>query len=222
MMIIICGAGSKLAKHSIEYLSKSHELVTISRFEKYSGNNITNFNVKNYSELPDILKTLKAKDYVWINFVAHSSNDLLVNTTNENLDIDQDLNFNINFQASKILIPSMIQHKFGRFIFISSSRALDGDIGIFSYKLGKKANLTLQEQIVMEYSRFGITANTLSLGFYDTKLWQSLGEKLKSKLLKRVPTQKLSDPSCIAPVIELIINHPTINNNVFKLDDGFR
>ena len=221
-MIIICGAGSKLAKHSIEYLSKRHELVTISRFEKYSGNNITNFNVKNYSELPDILKTLKAKDYVWINFVAFRSQDLLAHTNQEILQKDRELNFDINFDAAKILLPSMISNKFGRFIFISSTQALAGDVGTFSYTLGKKANLTLQDQIVLEYSRFGITANTLSLGFYDTKLWQSLDEKLKSKLLKRVPTQKLSDPSCIAPVIELIINHPTINNNVFKLDDGFR
>ena len=145
-----------------------------------------------------------------------------MNTDNASLIKDQDLNFNINFQASKILIPKMIANKYGRFIFISSSRALLGDIGIFSYSYGKRANLSLQNQIVIEYSRFGITANTLSLGFFDTKLWQSLDKKIRNNLLKRVPSGKLSDPSSIAPTIELIINNPTINNNVLKLDDGFK
>ena len=61
-MIIICGAGSKLAKNTIQYLSKNHNLVTISRFEKYSGKNITNINVENYNDVPNIIKELAEKN----------------------------------------------------------------------------------------------------------------------------------------------------------------
>ena len=204
-MIIICGAGSKLAKNTIQYLSKNHNLVTISRFEKYSGKNITNINVENYNDVPNIIKELAEKNYVWVNFVAHSSNNLLVNTDNASLIKDQDLNFNINFQASKILIPKMIANKYGRFIFISSSRALLGDIGIFSYSYGKRANLSLQNQIVIEYSRFGITANTLSLGFFDTKLWQSLDKKIRNNLLKRVPSGKFLTQLLLHQLLNLLL-----------------
>jgi len=221
-MIIICGAGSKLAKHTIKNLSNKYEIVAISRNEKHEGKNITNINLRDYSELSNILKSLNGKNYVWINFVAHSSNNLLVNSDKLSLLKDQDLNFSTNFLSSKILIPKMIANKYGRFIFISSSRALQGDVGIFSYSLGKRSNLSLQDQIVMEYSRFGITANTLSLGFFNTKLWQKLDEKLKKNLLNRVPNKRLSDPACIAPTIELLINQPSLNNNILKLDDGFR
>ena len=88
--------------------------------------------------------------------------------------------------------------------------------------MGKRSNLILQNQIVIEYSRFGITANTLSLGFFDTNLWNRLDDKLKKNLLNKVPTKRLSDPACIAPTIELLINQPSLNNNILKLDDGFR
>ena len=221
-MIIICGAGSKLAKHTIKNLSDKYEIIAISRNEKHKGKNITNINIQNYDDLPEIIENLSGKNYVWINYVAYIRNELFLNVSNEDLKEDQKINFDINFNVSKILIPKMINDKFGRFIFISSSGALQGDVGIFSYSLGKRSNLSLQDQIVMEYSRFGITANTLSLGFFDTKLWNRLDDKLKKNLLNRVPNKRLSDPACIAPTIELLINQPSLNNNILKLDDGFR
>ena len=221
-MIIVCGDGSELAKNVIHQLSINHKVLAISRHEHYEGKNITSVNIDNYSNINNIIENINSDKIVWINFVAHSNDNLLVNTSEEDLVYDFELNFKLNFRASKTLLPKMIANKFGRFIFISSSRALKGDVGIFSYSLGKKATHTLQNQLVNEYSRFGITANTLSLGYYDTNLWNQMPDKIKSNLMKSTPTKKLSDPNCIAPNIELIIKYATMNNNVIKLDDGFQ
>jgi NAD(P)-dependent dehydrogenase (short-subunit alcohol dehydrogenase family) len=221
-MIIVSGAGSGLAKVVIPELSRKHEIIAISRSQKYEGKNIISINLKDYSEIRDVIGEIDASEISWINFAAHSNNSLLVNLPEEKFLQDFDVNFRLNFEATQILLPKMIASKFGRFIFISSSRALKGDIGTFSYSCGKRASGVLQEQIVKEYSRFGITANTLSLGFYDTNLWNNLKESVKKRLLQNTPTGKLSDSTCIAPTIELLIQHPTINNNVIKLDDGFQ
>jgi len=221
-MIIVCGAGSGLAKITIDELSKRHKILAISRNSKYDGNNITNVNLESYSDIKNVIEGIDSENITWVNFVAHSNDSLLLNLSDEHLTQDFDLNFDLNFQASKILLPKMVASKHGRFIFISSSRALKGDVGTFSYSLGKKATITLQEQIVREYARFGITANTLALGYYDTRLWHKLSDSLKKNLLQDTPTKKLSDPRCIAPTIEIILQHATINNNVIKLDDGFR
>ena len=220
-MIIICGAGSALAKNAIEQLSKNQKVIAISRNAMHQGDNITNLNLNNYNELPDILKNINSNNLTFINFVGHSNKDLLINVKNDDLRQDYELNFELNFKASKILIPKMIDSKYGRFIFISSSGAHYGDVGIFSYSHSKRANITLQKQIVNEYSRFGITSNILLLGFYNTNMWQGLSDKIKKDLLDKVPSNKLSDPLCIAPTIDMIIKYPSINNNLIKLDDGF-
>ena len=220
-MIIICGAGSALAKNAIEQLSKNQKVIAISRNAMHQGSNITNINLKNYSELSSILEDINSSNLVFINFVGHSNNDLLINVTSDDLKQDYELNFELNFKATKILIPKMIASKYGRFIFISSSRAHYGDVGIFSYSHSKRANNTLQKQIVNEYSRFGITSNTILLGLYNTNMWQGLSDKIKKDLMQKVPSKKLSDPLCIAPTIDMIIKYSSINNNLIKLDDGF-
>ena len=74
-MIIICGAGSKLAKHTIENLSNEHEIVAISRNEKHKGKNITNINVQNYDDLPEIIENLNGKNYFG-NYVINIRNEL--------------------------------------------------------------------------------------------------------------------------------------------------
>ena len=220
-MIIVCGAGSALAQVVIPSLAKSQDVLAISRGHRYEAENITNVNVTEYHDIEEILKKVESADITWVNFVGHSNNSLLFDLSENAIKQDLELNFYLNFRATKTLLPRMVSRGFGRFIFISSSRALKGATGIFSYGLGKLSSLALQEQIVKEYSRFGITANTLSLGFFQTPMWSNIDEKKRKELLQQVPTKKLSDPNCIAPTISLIIDHASINNNTFRLDDGF-
>ena len=61
-MIIICGVRFKTSKvRTIENLFNEHEIVAISRNEKHKGKNITNINVQNYDDLPEIIENLNGK-----------------------------------------------------------------------------------------------------------------------------------------------------------------
>ena len=218
--IIINGAGSEIAKKTIEQFKGKYRLYTISRHENYIGDNITNYNAKNLDDLENILKNIDDKCLTWVHFGALRHQSLLVNNSLDTLSSSIDVNFLPNFIAVKYLASKMISNKYGRFIFINSSKADQGDIGSFSYSLGKGCNDTLQKSIVLELSRFNITANTLLLGYFDTNMWNNLDSEIQRKLISEVPNKSLSDIESISNSIEFLINNPSVNNAKIKIDNG--
>lgn len=218
--IIVNGAGSDIAKYCINQLKDKYKIIAISRNTKYKDVNIINYNCNSLNELEVILKNIQEKYLTWVHFGAIRHQSLLINNDINTLDQSIKVNFLPNFIATKFLSSKMISDNFGRFIFINSSKAHMGDIGSFAYSLGKGCNDTLQKNIVLELSRFNITANTLMLGYFDTSMWKNLSSNIQKKLISEVPNKSLSDLSSISSSIDLLINNPSINNTNLKIDNG--
>lgn len=218
--IIINGAGSDVAKHCIQVLKKKYKLITISRTTIHEGDNILNFNLNNLNDLKNLLEKLNENFLTWIHFGAIREQSLLIDNDLESIQKSIDINFLPNFYAVKYLTPKMISKKFGRFIFVNSSKANLGDVGSFAYSLGKGCNNTLQKNIVLELSRFNITSNTLFLGYFDTNMWKNLDPIIKKKLISEVPNKSLSDINSISSTIDYLINNPSVNNAKIKIDNG--
>lgn len=220
-MIIVNGAGSELANRFLQSHS-GEQIIAISREASPKQKNVQSFNLKTNSELERLLNTLNDKTIVWINFQAVKFDGLLVSTTLEEMQESFEVNYYKNFVAVKSLIPKMIKHKNGKFIFIDSVKAMMGDIGCASYAVSKGANRPLMQSIVSEYSRFNITCNTIAVGYADTPMLTRVSSKKRESLLSEVPGKKIVDSNDLNTAINFILQNDSVNGQIINLDGGMK
>jgi NAD(P)-dependent dehydrogenase (short-subunit alcohol dehydrogenase family) len=121
----------------------------------------------------------------------------------------------------KKILPIMIKEKWGRFIFVGSSRALKTDVGISGYVAGKYASLGYSKSLSREYGCLGITSNYLSLGLFSTPLLNKLNKKLKKKLLDQTDSRSLGDYTSVINAINFIIKSNYITGSTISIYGGF-
>jgi NAD(P)-dependent dehydrogenase (short-subunit alcohol dehydrogenase family) len=104
-----------------------------------------------------------------------------------------DLNLYGSMNLIRNCLPSMIEHRFGRIIQISSGASSTGlSIGVSAYGAAKAAAESLIRHVAVENGQHGITANALALG-----LMANVGRTVNEgvlRLLKGVPVGRLGQP----------------------------
>jgi len=220
-MIIINGAGSKLAQNFIA-INYNKEIIAISRKATFNFENVRTVNLLSNEELRLFLKTIEEQEIIWINFQAIKYDELLVNTSILKMEESFNINYYKNFIAVQSLLPKMIKKRFGRFIFIDSVKAMMGDVGCAAYAISKGANRPLMQSIVCEYSRFNITCNTIAVGYAETPMLDKVSEKKRNEFLREIPGKKLVDTKDLDSVINLLIANESINGQIINLDGGLR
>ena len=228
-MILLIGASSGIGKKILPKLLKIDNV--IATFNKTKIPNIpTNkhkliklkLDVSSEKSILFFIKKNKSKlkNIICINLSAITLDRLIIDIKKKELFDVFSTNIFCNFYLVKHLVPLMIKEKFGRFIFFSSSKAEKGDIGISAYSASKISLHGLSKSIVNEYSRFGITSNIISLGYFNTKLWERLSEKKKRHLVNEIPSKRLGNISDISNIILPIIKTSFLNGSTIKVDGG--
>ncbi len=227
-MILLTGASGGLGKDLVRYLSKNHNILAI-----YKSNKPQDIKNKGsiewmYADLSlesDVQQVCnKAESYkeniTLVSMSAIKKDGLIIN-----YDIDSwrdvfEVNVTSPFNLVKNLLPIMMEGLWGRVILITSTGGVRGDIGTVSYSASKHALFGLSNVISKEYARYNITSNILSLGTFDTGLFHNLSDKIKSEILKGIPSKKTGKVDNISKAIELIIGSEYINRSVINIDGG--
>jgi NAD(P)-dependent dehydrogenase (short-subunit alcohol dehydrogenase family) len=79
-----------------------------------------------------------------------------------------DMNLKSAFLCAKHVIPTMLEQKHGRVVFISSKGALDAPAGSSAYNVSKAGINTLVETLRKELRGTGVTANAVMPSTIDT------------------------------------------------------
>jgi 3-oxoacyl-[acyl-carrier protein] reductase len=228
-MILLIGGSSGIGKKILPKLLKIDNVIAT-----YNKTGISNLSINknkliklklNISSEKSILSFIKKnkkylKNIVCINLSALTLDRLLVDISKKELTDIFSVNVFSNFYLAKHLVPIMISQNYGKFIFFSSSKAEKGDVGISAYSSSKLCLRSLSKSIVNEYSRFGITSNLISLGYFDTKLWKRLSKKKKKELILEIPTKKLGNINDISNIIISIIKSEFLNGSTIAIDGG--
>lgn len=220
-LFVINGINSDLGQHFLKKIINKNYVIGFYR-NKYDGIKDNNLlilnNLKNSKKINNIFS--KYKKIVFINFAASRDNALTLNL--EEKKIQEVLNSNIisSVKILKKLLPFMIKNKFGRIIFLSSKKAEGGSPGNILYSFSKVGLQGISKTISKEYSKFNITSNIVSLGYFNTRMWKTLNTNVKEKLLKDTLHQKLGNPQVVVDTINLIIKHSFINSSKFDIDGG--
>lgn len=138
---------------------------------------------------------------VLINNAAYRPIGPFLELTDEDWETVLSVNLLGAVRTSRAAIPSMVERGFGRIINISGLDALHGGFERSHVATGKAALSGLARSLALEFSRFGVTINTVVPGSFrvwrDPKLYP-YWEDLRQYLVSHTPVRRQGEPTELA------------------------
>lgn len=161
-------------------------------------------------ELPDVL----------INLAVVSHDNLIYKATEEQIKEQIDVNIYGNINLIKSFIHFRKSHKESRFIYISSILSETPAAGASFYSSSKAFNDCMIRVAAIENAKYGITFNSIQLGFAGEGLCAKLPDEMKESVLKKIPLRRFGKIEETANLIEYFIKTEYSNGTVVKLAGG--
>jgi NAD(P)-dependent dehydrogenase (short-subunit alcohol dehydrogenase family) len=80
------------------------------------------------------------------------------------------INLDGPFHLSRLVLPGMIQHQFGRIVYTSSTAALSAEPAGSAYNSSKTGLLGLMRSVAVDAGAYGITSNAVLPGWVRTEM----------------------------------------------------
>ena len=95
----------------------------------------------------------------------------------------------------------MTQRGFGRIINISSLNGEKGQFGQTNYSAAKAGMHGFTMAFAQEVARKGVTVNTVSPGYMDTRMVQAVPEEIREQILEQIPLGRFGKTAEIGAVV---------------------
>ena len=135
--------------------------------------------------------------------------------------------FEINYFAqtsfTQQIIKPMIKNKSGSVIYISSSSALDGNIGRSAYSASKAAMIAEAKVLSKELGNHNIRVNTIAPGLTETDMMRDNTQELViNETLSKISLKRIADPDEIANTALFLSSDISsyITGQVIRVDGG--
>jgi len=184
------------------------------------------FNLENPDEIKAHLKVIfdyKINIDILINNAGYIYTGLAAMTSEEEL---KKL-FQINFYAAENLIRAisrkMIKNKSGSIINISSTAALDGNIGRSGYASSKSALIALTKTLAHELGPRNIRVNCIAPGLTDTKMMRNSTDKtILPNIIDKTALKRFATPLEIANVVLFLASDMSsfVTAQTIRVDGG--
>ena len=129
-------------------------------------------------------------------------------------------NLSSAFNTSKLVLPSMIEHKYGRIINISSVIGQSGGFGQTNYAAAKSGLIGFSKSLAIETAKYGITVNSICPGFIGTEMVAAMPEDVLKSIVSKIPVNRLGDPSEIAKGVKFLIESAYITGQSLNINGG--
>ena len=126
-------------------------------------------------------------------------------------DLIIDINFKGPLRFIQLVLPGMIERKFGRIINIGSDAGRVGSSLESVYSGAKGGLIAFTKTIAREHARNGVTANVVCPGPTDTPFMQETmaaqenADAVLSAMVKSVPMRRLAAPEEIAAAVRFFV-----------------
>ena len=134
-----------------------------------------------------------------------------------------DINLGAALRLSAFLLPEMKRKLSGHFFFIGSSVASSGGAAQVSYASAKAGLSALVKSLVLENSRYGINANLLELGLFETeRTMQSMGASARERFASLNPAGRNGQPEEVAAALRYLLSEEAsfLRGTTLTLDGG--
>ena len=219
--ILLTGASGGLGKHFTLGLTNAGHNMAL----QYNSNESSiSENIKELKQLTSKIKAYKAditsedevkelvanvkEDFgnidVLINNAGISINAMSWKLSSEDWNKVLGVNLTGPFLCTKHVLPIMKESKFGRIIYISSVVPQIGVAGTAAYAASKAGLGGLCKTISKEVIKNNITANLISLGYFNAGLLYQIPEEIRDQIKESIPVKKFGDPLEIVECIKYI------------------
>jgi len=114
------------------------------------------------------------------------------------------VNLVASIALTKMLLPDMVEKKWGRLVHIGSDAARVGSTGEAVYSACKAGLLGFSKTVAREFARFGVTSNVVCPGPTNTALLQEVASenaKLVESLKRIIPLGRIGEPRDVAGMV---------------------
>ncbi|QIW23824.1 3-oxoacyl-ACP reductase FabG [Sulfolobus sp. S-194] len=107
------------------------------------------------------------------------------------------------FNMTKQVVEGMMRRNYGRIINISSLSWL-GNIGQANYSAAKAGVIGFTKTLARELAKYNITVNAVCPGFIDTPMTRAVPEKVRQKIIERIPMGRIGKPEDVANLVAFL------------------
>jgi 3-oxoacyl-[acyl-carrier protein] reductase len=136
--------------------------------------------------------------------------NLLFKMSDDDWDMVMNTHMKGSFLASQVAQKHMVQQKYGKIVFISSTSAL-GNRGQSNYSAAKMGLQGLCRTEAIELGPFNVNVNAVAPGFIETRMTRSVAERtgvdweqMKADAASRIPLRRIGQPEDVANVIAFL------------------
>jgi acetoacetyl-CoA reductase len=148
----------------------------------------------------------------------HGSLDIVVNAAGITRDVtlrkmdkaqwDSVMNVNLDsvFNVCRHAVEGMTARGFGRIVNISSINGQTGQFGQTNYSAAKAGMHGFTMALAREVARKGVTVNSISPGYCDTAMVETIPDNVRADILAHVPVGRIGKPSEIARTVVFLVD----------------
>lgn len=126
------------------------------------------------------------------------------------------------FLCSKLCAKYMVKQRQGKIINISSIIGIIGNPGQANYSASKAGLIGLTKSLAKELGSRSICVNAVAPGYIQTKMTNTLPDKVKEEMLKRIPLNRFGTPDDVAMAVLFLASDRAdyITGQVLIVDGG--
>jgi NAD(P)-dependent dehydrogenase (short-subunit alcohol dehydrogenase family) len=146
---------------------------------------------------------------ILVNNAGLTIEDKFLETTAEAWQRMLAINLTGTFDCCQAVLPHMIENSWGRIVNISSSSVFGPAPGLAGYVAAKSGVVGLTKVLALEFSRYGVTVNTIPPGFIDTPMMRGTVERGFIDLglqIEKTPVGRIGKPEDIAAACAFLVS----------------
>ena len=159
---------------------------------------------------------------VLVNNAGITKDNLLLRMSEKDFDDVINVNLKSVFNFSKAVLRTMIKHRKGRIINISSVVGIIGNPGQANYVASKAGVIGFTKSLAKEVASRNITVNAVAPGYISTDMTDNLTEEQKEVLIKNIPLGRVGSTADIAKTVKFLSSEDAgyITGQVIVVDGG--